>query len=240
MESPSNRLLSYAHLHRFVDRFLPSFQRLGAGAIAFDHIGNRLYSDYGRKGISRHQAAGEIARTLESVGRENEIMLTAAASYALGAVSHSLMAPAGCSQYMISYESVPFYQIALRGIVNISTEAINFSDNPHELMLKCYETGMSPLFRFIGSDTAVLNNSILNELYAASYADWKEDYLTMMREYKTYADRVRGAFIVAHEKIAEGVFITRYDNGAGVIVNYNETDAAHDGLVIPAFGCFLF
>lgn len=49
----------------------------------------------------------------------------------------------------------------------------------------------------------------------------------------------RGHFIDNHEKIADGVYRTTFDNGYTVVVNYNNTSVQVDGLTIDANGYLL-
>jgi len=240
MEYPQYRLLSYGRLYSFVERYMKSFNKEGFNAVSLEGVGNRVYSNYGRNGVSKFEAVNEIVRTLEYVSGQNEIMLDQAGSYAVGYAGVSVMTPESSSRYMVFERCVPFYQIALRGLINLSTRPANFSGNPRGLLLKCYETGMIPLYTFIGEDTSVLNNSSLTNLYAASYSDWKDGYLDAMLEYKEFSGLVKGCAIVSHAALSGDVSLTVYENGIMVYVNYGGAPfSVSDGVAVPAMGYLL-
>ena len=56
-------------------------------------------------------------------------------------------------------ESVPFYQIALHGLVNYSGSAINLSEDEKDMILKSAETGAGLYFTFMHQPTSVLQDT---------------------------------------------------------------------------------
>jgi len=45
---------------------------------------------------------------------------------------------------------------------------------------------------------------------------------------------VQDQFIVHHETLADGVKLTKYENGNSIIVNYNAESYSYYNLVVPA------
>lgn len=235
-EFPQARLLSPNKIISFTDTFIDSYNALNIGAIAFEGIGNRAYSDYGSNPCSRYQATRNIEETLKNAGKNNEVMVTAAAAYAIGYTKHSIAAPYESSNYIICDRSVPFYQIALRGIVNVSSPSINLDSEPGKIVLKCFETGSMPMFSFIGNETTVLNESALNYLYASDFSKWKEYANKSLTSFAEFNKLIKGRQIIAHAKLADGVFITTFDGKTSIVVNYNNKTAEINGQQIPAMG----
>ena len=55
--------------------------------------------------------------------------------------------------------------------------------------------------------------------YSTTFDLWKDDVLSIWQEMKPYLDATRGQYITGHEKLAEGVTLTTYENGVQVLVN---------------------
>ena len=70
-------------------------------------------------------------------------------SFVLGSVDNIVEAPVYSSSLIMAQTSVPFYQIVLRGYVNMSAEAMNLSSEVSELELKCAESGLSLYYQLM-------------------------------------------------------------------------------------------
>lgn len=233
-EYPQARLLSPNKIISFTNIFMNSYNKMNIGAISFDGLGNRAYSDYGSNSCSRYQAVMNIAKTIQDAGKSNEIMLSAAAAFAIGYTKHSIAAPYESSNYMISEKSVPFYQIALRGLINISSPSINLESDPRKIILKCFETGTLPMFSFIGNDVTLLNGSSLNNLYAADYLKWKDYTIDTMDSFREFNKMIKSKKIIRHEQLENKVFKTTFEGQVVIIVNYNNETVSVDGQQIEA------
>lgn len=239
-ELPSYRLLSLDFLFNFTSKYLKSFNKLGTGGIALDTIGNTVYSNYGENSLSIFEGEEEIRRTLKTAAENNELMVEAAASYALGIARHSIAAPSESSNYKISSKSVPFYQIALRGLINMSVSALNFDSRSDTLLLRCYETGMLPMYTFIKEEPDVLLNTALSDLYAANYDNWKDVSQDVIKDFTAFNARIKGKTIAAHDSPAKNLTRTVYENGPTVLVNYGEAAVMFEGISIDAMSYFVW
>jgi hypothetical protein len=136
----------------------------------------------------------------------------------------------------MSQTTVPFYQMVLRGYVNMSSEALNLSSEVSELELKCAETGLSLFYQLMDADSTQLLDTSFADYYACSY----DDYFGIMTEtydrMKAVYDAVGTSAISDYTIVDDNTRVTTFENGAKVYVNYAKTAAQVDGIDIPARG----
>jgi hypothetical protein len=130
-------------------------------------------------------------------------------------------------------ESVPFYQIALHGLVNYSGSAINLSEDQTDMILKSAETGAGLYYTFMNASTSVLQDGEYTQYYACNFMDWKDTAVELYNRFNTELGDTYNQYIVGHEKLASGVYKTTYENGKSVVVNYNYTDYDYNGTTVP-------
>jgi hypothetical protein len=131
-------------------------------------------------------------------------------------------------------EQVPFYQMALHGLVNYSGAAINLSEDEQENILKSAETGAGLYFTYIYEDTDVLQDGKYTRYYACNFSQWKEDTVSLYNKFnETFAGTYDKA-IDKHEKLADGVYKTTFEGGKAVVVNYNYSSYNYNGTEIAA------
>lgn len=132
-------------------------------------------------------------------------------------------APVTSSGFDIEDETVPFYQLCLSGIKGMSTPPINQNGNPEKAFLKAVETGISPGYLLIKSDSYILKNTAYNNLYGTTFDGWKETAASHLLKWKEIRDKLGNGKIQAHKNINANVTYTLYENGAAVIVNYGDS-----------------
>jgi hypothetical protein len=82
--------------------------------------------------------------------------------------------------------------------------------------------------------SSILQDSNYTYLFAAEYDKWKEKANEIYSSYDKELGHCFNQFITDHERLADGVFVTSYEDGTKVYVNYNQTDFEQDGLIVPA------
>jgi hypothetical protein len=160
--------------------------------------------------------------------------------YALNHAARLENVPLESTGYDLSNESVPFYQMAVHGLAQYSGEVINLGSDARRTFLRHVEYGAMPVFALTWNDTALLYRTNANSLWTGQFSTWKDE---VVRDYQAMLplQAVQDQFMSGHEKLAEGVFETRYASGARVIVNYNDEPyvngsvhvAANDFIVLP-------
>ena len=209
----------------------------GIKNFSFKTAGTDPYAAYNKNNIVTRDVSAEYMQQLFSeVAKKTDGVVSTRVgnSFTLGSVNNIIDAPVYSSDLIISQTSVPFYQIALRGYVNMSATAMNLSSEVSELELKCAETGLSLFYHLMDSESTELQDTNFSDYYACSY----DDYLDIMSEtygrMKTIYDAVGASTISNHEIYNDDVRITTYSNGAKVYVNYGDAETTVNGVKIAA------
>lgn len=207
----------------------------GVNNIGLEEIGNRLYADYNPKDrVSREKAMTlqtEKMKELKSGG--SKLMITGGNQYAVPYADYVTDLDINRRNVNIVDECVPFYQIALHGLVNYSSSAMNLSEDQEENYLKSAETGAGLYYSFFYEKTDVLQDGRYTRFYACNFDEWKDNAVSQYNTYKEKMGDIYNQFITGHEKVAPGVYKTEYENGRVVLVNYNYKDYDYNGTNVP-------
>lgn len=210
------------NLNAVVNRLLKKSE--GITGISLNTLGSMSYSDY------RHQdmylKAGfdkQAAQLLDMVSDSHPIAVSNPNSYAL-VHSDDVFGIPVCSAGFDGFdEDIPLYGMVVKGYVPFSVSAINLANNTQEQFLKAAEVGAGLCFalsdqwdmRFLTSFHSALNGTLTKS--------WLDTIKQMMLEYNDFFQSARGASIVAHTHLADGVSKTVFDNGVTVVVNFTDT-----------------
>lgn len=218
-----------------IDNYLSSISSYGVTNIGFEDIGNTLAGDYNPKDrVSREASMNMQADKMKSLKESgNKVMTTSGNQYAVPYSDYITDMDIDTRTVNIIDESVPFYQIALHGLVNYSGSAINLSEDQTDMILKSAETGAGLYYTFINASTSVLQDGEYTQYYACNFTDWKDSAVELYNDFNSKLGDVYNQYIVGHEKLANGVYKTTYENGKAVVVNYNYADYDYEGTTVP-------
>ena len=138
------------------------------------------------------------------------------------------------SKFQIIDYRIPFYSMVIHGSIDYSGDPINLAADYEEQVLRTVESGAGLSFAFMGESTSVLVNSNYTHLYGADYQLWKDKATEIYERYEEELGHVFNQYIIGHEYLTDGVFVTAYEDGTQVYVNYNSYDVTQDGIEIPA------
>jgi hypothetical protein len=220
-KSPWGYLSGLELLERVVPKFASSFSQLETG-LGLYSMGEYVYSDFTEPNSTRLDTVETYINSMELF--ESELMTSGGNAYMIGYSNYVCNTPSVCSGYDIIDETVPFYQLALDGLVSMSLEPVNRSSDPHKLLLKTIETGTSIQFSWFFNDPYILKNTRYNHLYGSDYHAWLMDALAYYKEVIRVADIIGESYILSHRKLAPEVYETKYENGKSVVVNYSGID----------------
>ena len=200
-----------------IDNYLSEISALGVNNIGFEDVGNTLAGDYNPKArVSREASMNMQIDKMKALKESGSLVMTASGNqYAVPYSDYVTDMDIDTRAVNIIDESVPFYQIALHGLVNYSGSAINLSEDQTDMILKSAETGAGLYYTFM------------------NFMDWKDSAIELYNKFNSNLGDTYSQFIVAHEKLASGVYKTTYENGKAVIVNYNYADYDYNGKTIP-------
>jgi len=202
------------------------YQSLGIAGLQEQGVGKVLITDYAKSApMSRNDVKDAQRELLKQLVQDfGSVRLASANAYALMDDAVVTQLPASSWLTMLD-ESVPFYTIAMHGLVDyLGGDYMDFYEQRSQL-LDAIAQGGNVSFTLTWENTEKLAMADTAAYYSTTFELWKEDVLAVWQEIKPYLDATRGQFITGHEKLAEGVTLTTYENGVQVLVN--NTDAAY-------------
>lgn len=207
-------------------------KRLGGTSLYSETLGNLSYTDFSDDIVVRDQAIADITAVLAAGGKW---ILKQPAAYALPYTAAVVDAPIVSSGFDLFTEDVPFYQLCLNGLVDMTTACVNAQDNPRIAVLNAVETGSALFFRLFCEDAVSLQDTAQNTLFYGSYGAWKEDISSLYALWKTAQADIGDATVVSRECVMDDVYKTTFSNGKAVYVNYGENTYQADGVTVSAY-----
>lgn len=233
-------LLAPRRVHDVVEGMLDDFKKLGINQISLRDLADLLNSDYRKRNEMDRTQSEQISIQAMQMIRDAGIAMMADGgnAYAFPYLTDITRAPLSYSGFKIEDESIPFYQIVIRGHIDYTGEPYNLSTyiHPRQYILKSLEYGSGVYFTWIYEPNYKLKDTEFNHLYAVHYEHWMDLATEMYHELNGVLKQVQGQPIIDHVKLAEGVYKTTYGNGLYVIVNYNPNPVNIDGQTIEAEG----
>lgn len=217
-----------------VDNYVEEVNGYGSKNISFEDIGNHLAGDYNPKSrVSREASLNLQVKKMQALKQGgNKLMITGGNQYAVPYADYVTDMDISSKAVNIVDEQVPFYQMALHGIVNYSGAAINLSENQEDNILKSAETGAGLYFTYIYEDTSVLQDGNYTRYYACNFGQWKDDTVKLYQKFNEKLGDTYNQYITKHEKVADGVYKTTFESGKSVLVNYNYENYDYNGTTV--------
>lgn len=219
----------------YINRFVKSYDKYGYKALSVADMGTDLNSDFSKKSLTlRDEAQTYTENALAALREAGYRLITSGANaYTLSYVNFVQDVPATSSQYYLTDEAVPFYQIVLHGVMPFSMNSINLSSDAHTAFLKAIETGASLQFHWMYAQNQALKNTDY-DLVGLNYHAWFERDVAYYIEANRLLADLQGSRITGHSVVQKGVYKTEYENQTVVYVNYSGSDVKVDGLLIKA------
>lgn len=232
------------------DRIVPEavrlMKKLGVSGIGFEEWGGLLYSDYQpSRYMDRETTIRTFQQTMAAARDQLGTVATSGfeqwlggsgggAAYNLGYADHLFHFPLEGNYHIIVDEQVPFYPIAVHGLVTYSGSVSNLRADPVAEWLRQIEYGAVSSFLVTGRQPVKLRYTLYPWLYTSEFNQLQT---AIKDEYKQQADiaaDVWGSFIDGHRKLADGVYETTYEGGRKIWVNYNDTPYQSEGHQVGA------
>jgi hypothetical protein len=217
-------ILSPTRMLDAVGSFMKSFGKHGLEYLSLDTIGDTIYSEYRTDRMISRDQAGEIwDAALNKAAQEIKgLMVTGGNAYTFPYASVIIDAPVDYSGFDMETEPVPFYQMVIHGFITYTGTASNLRYETREEFLRTVEYGGLPRYEWMYRESSVMKETQFNYLYSGCYKDWIEDAVREYGEIKALYKDIHDKRMVRHEKLAEGVYRTTYENGVSIIVNYSD------------------
>jgi hypothetical protein len=133
--------------------------------------------------------------------------------------------PIADSNYIYTDQSVPFLSIALKGIMPMYGEYVNFEANEKEYFLKLVETGIYPSFYLTYENPSELIYTNSSDVYTSQYSVYRSQILEYYEELRNINNLTAGSLIINHEVTDSGVTVVTYENGVKIYINYSDKAA---------------
>lgn len=232
----SKYLISTSLFESLTNKFSNNAKKFGINSVVETSFGSQLYSDLTKDKVSlRYQTQTKIAKSLENMSKNLEnVAVVDGNIYTIPYCDTVFDVPTDNSDYDIFDETVPFYSMVLHGYVQMTTESVNFSESYDKALLKAIETGCTPKYTLIASDTSNIIGTQYSNLFNVNLDDWYDKIVQKyISEYKVF-ERLNSLEITYHIKEGEDIFSTIYEDGTKVTVNYNSEPVKIDGKEIDA------
>ena len=206
---------------------------------SWSDFGSKLWSDFHTATPCDRTESVYAAQDAVSVAEEafDDILTDGSNSYVLSQVSTILNMPLQYSAMSCESYSVPFYQMVVHGYVDYSGAPINTGLDLEKTYLASIESGANLYYSFY---TAQIDNPKevgAGKLIYPTYIGASYDVLeAQYAEFSQIFNRLRTQVIRKHERVAEQLFVTTYEDGTRIAVNYGEKDMEINEGQIPARG----
>jgi hypothetical protein len=225
-----------AYMMSLIDNFTRKMSALGIRNLAFRNIGAKLAGDYHEKRLVSREASMKMRqeKLAELKSRGTGVLLNTGYAYAVPWADFITDMAIDDQSFGITNVSVPFYPMALHGLVPYTGPAINLAEDYTKNLLKTVESGAGLYFSFIIEEASILQETKFRQFYANEYDKWSPDANALYQKFTADFARLYDQAIVNHAIIAEGLTWTEYEDGTVVFVNYTENAATYGGVNIDA------
>lgn len=205
----------------------------GIENIAIAGMSNNLFSYYySSVYYTRQETADVYEKSIANTSEYMNVMLEQPFAYLWKYTDAFLDMPLTSSNYMYESAQVPFLAIALKGVVPMYSDYVNFEANKKEFFLKLVETGTFPSFYITYEDSAALIYTNSADVYSSKYSVYKQEIINYANELSALSSKVEDAMIIDHKYVQDEVVEVTYDNGVKVYINYTEEAVTVDGVTI--------
>ena len=228
-------------LSKYFGSFFEDYNAFDVSGISMGTIGNMLYSDFNSGSNAAHRQHAldllqESVKKYATDGKMDRIMVEGGNAYTYGYATDIVDIPLTDSSTFLADSSVPFMQIVLHGHIQYAGAALNLSDNMTDTILKSAEYGANLHFTLSAENTRELKDTVYSNYFTIDFDTWKEDVLSLYEKFNKVFAPLQDKEIEDHEAVADlnNVFITTYEDGTRIAVNYNRTDVTVEGKTIAA------
>jgi hypothetical protein len=216
-----------------------SAEKYPVSGLATSYLGDLLYSDFSKNAVTRDISEGVWQDSLNILkSATGSLLVSGGNAYALPYADLILDAPMTDSGLLLTARAVPFYQIALHGVVDLSVTAINDEQDVQSAFLKAVETGSYLKWRWIARNEDELVETDYNSIISGRYENWIDTAIDQYKQAESLLTRVAGQTVVSHEILTANGDLVRvvWSDGTEVLVNYGSSDATVGGRTVPAQG----
>ncbi|HPO26410.1 MAG TPA: DUF5696 domain-containing protein [Petrotogaceae bacterium] len=205
------------------------FEELSITNLSFRTTGEVLYSDYGKRPLSRGQAKQIISSSFNGAFYNPNVYLWKSCSAIFDIDTDS-------SGYIFEKRSVPFLQILLSGKIPCFSKPLNFTSDLGNELLKLVEFGVYPSFIITQESSLKLLETPSQWISSSEFSSWQDTVRSSYDFVNEALKEVYGCGIISHEIFENGISKTRYSNDVVIFVNYGTQSMEYGSIEVPARG----
>lgn len=206
--------------------------KFGAIGVMYRDLGSILSADYNPNDLVTREESKQIQ--LEALQYNTDMGRKAAVKigndYALQNASLITEMDYMGGRYSIFDGAIPFYQIALHGLIEYTGTPINLAGDYIDQILRCAEFGSGLNFAFMAEEATVLQNSFYSTCYGNNFSQWGEKAIEIASKYQKDMAGLQNIRITGHQMLTGDSSVTIYENGTRVYVNYGDVPVTFDGV----------
>lgn len=205
---------------------MKSYVKNDINQVAISGISNTLFTYRHKSDVyGRTDTAKVYEEAIANVDKDMDMILEKGFQY-LWKYSEALYdMPVSSSNYIFVDSEIPFLSMALKGIMPMYGEYINFEADKQKYFLQLVEMGIFPSFYITYEEPSKLQYTYSSDLYSSEYGVYKDTMVEYYKELELVNNKVAGAVIDNHEQYSNGVTIVTYSNGVKIYINYNTSTA---------------
>lgn len=228
------RYMTPNYTKEIMEKSAKSYQKYDVKNIMLSGITNILFTyTHGGDFYSRVDTANTYESAVAELSKQLNFVMEKPFAYLWKYTNSIVDMPVATSDYIFIDEEVPFLSIALKGIIPMYSDYVNFEANKDKFLLQLVETGIYPSFYITYEDPADLQYTNSSYIYSSKYDVYKDEIIDYYTKLKEINKKIEGATIVDHKQYADGLTIVCYDNDIKIYINYNTNTAIEiDGFVI--------
>ena len=222
---------------RFVKTFTKKVGNIDGIGYSWSMYGKKLWADFDEDNtVDRTIASVYANKAMEIVSETFDNMITDGGNiYAVKDVSTILNMPIGDSLYDVVSYKVPFMQMVLHGYKDYAAAPFNIAASGAQNKLASIESGA-----YVYYSCYTESDELIKRIYDRSFqypTGISGIYDRIANDYKEFNEifaPLRSQLIVEHECLERDLFVTTYEDGTKIVVNYNIYDCEAFGLTIPS------
>jgi hypothetical protein len=222
-------------LRKFAVRDIPKMADLGADGLRLNSFAGLAVPDTNdRYPLSREGFAASWMQIAELTrGQFGSVAMSGGNSYAVPYADRLDWVSMDSTHYDLFEETIPFYQLVVHGLVSYDGQPHNLMNDGQRTFLHQIEYGAIPHFVLTRENSALLTHTFANQHWSTQYDYWRDEIVRQYQAMEKLGNLVN-QFIVAHARLAEGVYQTTYEDGTRVVVNYNERPYTSEDVAVSA------
>ncbi len=234
--------ISPRYLPYVTEQFSAGLDELGLDLnLAISDLGHDVFADFRYNSVINQVQANQLVKdSLAALNEHSALTLNDPLSELAPMADYTVNVSRISSQYASFYCTIPFRQLALRGLTNVVGQDVNLNSRSVDYyLLQAAELGMGVKYTVTAQNPDILKSSHFESLYAADWTEWKDEILMAAERCGELNALIGGQQITNHVLLAEDVFETTYENGVRVITNYTALPFESADGVVEAGTCLL-